>query len=292
MSQAFVLQKQSVTHKRHNRYIPDGDAARKKVDTVDRFSHAHQLKFSHAARKAPPDNRQGLGFQVGFAQPAPPPGSQPKLALFTAMSRWIDGDLHIANDTKGQIMSTAIATRTILHVDDDPAVLRVVKHHLEKLGFEVVSVSEPAAAVDKLLNSDIRVVLLDVDMPGTSGIEMLREIKRIDGGVQVVMLTGVTTMQCLMNAFHGGADACFFKPIDDYQPLASALTGAFQKIEHWRSALVRLIQLRRANHEECKKMSAVLAQRVSEPALHGRDAHSPTEQSIPADNRAPASAAL
>lgn len=160
-------------------------------------------------------------------------------------------------------MSAAIPARVILHVDDDPDVLRVVGRQLGKLGYSVVSVTDPAEAIEKLLTTDIRVVLLDVDMPGRSGIELLREIKRLDGGVQVVMLTGVTTMQCLMDAFRGGAEACFFKPLDCCEPLAEAINGSFEKIEHWRAALVRLIQMRRANHAQCKKLSAVLANRVT-----------------------------
>jgi len=88
-------------------------------------------------------------------------------------------------------------------------------------------------------------VLLDHDMPGLSGLSLLSDIKRHDGGIQVVMLTGASSITSVLGAFRGGAEACFFKPVEDFKPIAESLHAAFGKIEHWRSTLKLLSELRR-----------------------------------------------
>lgn len=131
---------------------------------------------------------------------------------------------------------------TILHVDDDVQVTRLVAAELKKRGYRVESLNDPLQAVSHLVRTQHRVVLLDVDMPGKDGLTLLREIKQLDGGIQVVMLTGLASMSTILQALRWGAEACFFKPITDFEPLAEALEDTFRKDDRWWSALADLKQ--------------------------------------------------
>lgn len=127
--------------------------------------------------------------------------------------------------------------RTVLHVDDDPALLRVVQAKLGKHGYDVLSLEDPTQISKVLLESGARVVLLDVDMPQVNGLSVLKEIKTLDGGVQVIMVTGMVSMSTVLQSMRWGAEACVFKPIADLDPLLGALDAAFAKIGRWWTAL-------------------------------------------------------
>ena len=135
--------------------------------------------------------------------------------------------------------------RTVLHIDDDPAILRLVAGRLAKEGYEVVSCSNPVDVETLLLESNARVCLLDISMPQADGLEVLKQIKRYDGGVQVVMLTGLVSMNAVLDSLRNGAEALHFKPILDFEPLLEILTDCFRKTDRWRETLEEL-RLRRA----------------------------------------------
>ncbi len=131
-------------------------------------------------------------------------------------------------------------SRTILHVDDDPLITRFVAARLRAIGYEVTSVNDPRQALDEHELSQQRLVLLDIDMPHISGIDLLGQIKAINGGTQVIMLTSMVTMSTVLKSYRMGAEYCIFKPILDMDLLIEAIDSTFLKIDHWWSALERL----------------------------------------------------
>lgn len=130
--------------------------------------------------------------------------------------------------------------REILHVDDDPQITRLIAKQLEAHGYNVKSLNDPAEVINDLIHGKRRVVLLDIDMPGTNGIELLSQIKEYDAGIQVIMLSGVVTVTTALQALKAGAEACFFKPVNDIGPIVEALDAAFCRIDHWWEALREL----------------------------------------------------
>lgn len=123
--------------------------------------------------------------------------------------------------------------RTVLHVDDDKSMLHLVRKRLESQGYEVISLDDPTRTIQMLLDHDIRVVLLDVQMPGISGLDLLSQIKQYDGGVQVIMLTGLVSMNTVLESLRRGAEACHFKPIDDFAGVVASLAATFDKLDNW-----------------------------------------------------------
>jgi DNA-binding NtrC family response regulator len=138
------------------------------------------------------------------------------------------------------------ARRTVFHVDDDLVVTRMVAQQLEAAGYHLISVNDSTTAFEELLRNQARVVLLDIMMPGKTGLELLDQIKAHDGGIQVLMLTGQVDLSTTMHAMRHGAEACFFKPLTDFGPLLDSLEQTFRKIDRWWSALNDLHGRRRA----------------------------------------------
>ena len=139
--------------------------------------------------------------------------------------------------------------RAVLHIDDDPQVTRLVSERLSAHGYEVTSLNDPNKALRELMQNQWRVVLLDIDMPGVNGLDLLREIKAYDGGIQVIMLTGMVTLSTLLQSFRWGAEACLFKPLGDLTPLLEAMEDTFRKINRWWVALEELSQRRREEQQ-------------------------------------------
>lgn len=146
--------------------------------------------------------------------------------------------------------------RQILHIDDDPLVTRMTALRLKRHGFEVESLNDASEAHQALRGGPWRVVLLDIDMPDIDGLELLRQIKSRDAGIQVVMLTGIVSMKAVLESLRCGAEACFFKPLEDELPLVEALTDVFRKLDRWWDALEDLAGQRRRGAEPERQLVA------------------------------------
>src|SRR5471032_2982212 len=79
---------------------------------------------------------------------------------------------------------------TILVIDDEPNILTTVRRSLELEGYQVVVASGGAAGLAKLAEHDVDLVLLDVMMPGETGLEVLPKIRAAKPEVIVVMMSG------------------------------------------------------------------------------------------------------
>ena len=138
----------------------------------------------------------------------------------------------------------------VLHVDDDPAIRNIVRVMLQKRGYTVVSIGDPEIALNALAECAARVVILDIDMPGKDGLTLLREIKNRDGGIQVVMLTGMVSIGTILKATGLGAQHCVFKPVDDMNKVGDAVDRCFANIESWWDALREWIERNNAIQTE------------------------------------------
>ena len=99
-------------------------------------------------------------------------------------------------------------------VDDEERFLSTTQKLLTKKGYEVVTASSGAEALEKIGTQTIHVVILDVKMPGMDGNAVLREIKRLYPLTEVIMLTGHATMESAIDGLKSGAFDYLMKPID------------------------------------------------------------------------------
>lgn len=141
------------------------------------------------------------------------------------------------------------SNRAVLHVDDDPQFTRAVAARLAISGFDVRTLNDSRRVLDELAREHYRVVLLDIDMPYFDGLEVLRQIKSYDGGIQVIMLTGIVTMAAVLQSLRTGSEACLFKPVRDIEPLVGVIDDAFRKLDRWWLALDELSRRRQKEVE-------------------------------------------
>ncbi len=103
----------------------------------------------------------------------------------------------------------------ILIVDDDKAVRDFLQRYLAQKGFgRVISVGTGEEALEKIETEDIKLVFLDVKMPGLSGIDVLRQIKKIKKETGVIMITGYPEKEVTQEALQEGAYDYIIKPFD------------------------------------------------------------------------------
>jgi len=99
-------------------------------------------------------------------------------------------------------------TPTLLYIDDDPALARLVERGLTRAGFAVVHAAGGQQGLDRLAQGGIDVVALDQYMPGLDGLETLERIMQISGAPPVVFVTASQDSAiAVTDAATGGVDA-------------------------------------------------------------------------------------
>jgi DNA-binding response OmpR family regulator len=119
----------------------------------------------------------------------------------------------------------------VLIIDDDPAIIQLLSSFFEvdQEGYRVDSARNGETGLAALMAQRPDVVLLDISMPGMSGLEVLKRIRLMDASIPVIMVTAAPH-KATSEALRNGAFAYIPKPFD------------FQYIDH----LVRLATERNA----------------------------------------------
>jgi two-component system phosphate regulon response regulator PhoB len=99
----------------------------------------------------------------------------------------------------------------VLVVDDDDTIVDLVRIWLENAGYDVTTAADGATALAAIEDARPDIVVLDVMMPATSGLDVLREL-RMGGDLPVIMLTARGTEQDRVLGFALGADDYMVKP--------------------------------------------------------------------------------
>ena len=119
---------------------------------------------------------------------------------------------------------------TILVVDDDPATLILLAAILEGAGYGCVTASDAEEARDLLEAQTISLVLIDVLMPGGSGIELLEWVTREHRDIATLMVSAVNDADLAQRALHIGAYGYVIKPFEANEILIN-VTNAVRRRE-------------------------------------------------------------
>ena len=141
----------------------------------------------------------------------------------------------------------------ILVVDDEPALLQVLREALVGWGYEVYCSETGIEATAALRTELFDAALIDVRMPDMTGLDLLREIKRQDGATHVVMMTGYPAISSAIEALKEGAF--------DYLPKPFIL-------EELRHLMARLLERRFLRGEVCS-LRARLGEKLTVNELIG-----------------------
>ena len=117
----------------------------------------------------------------------------------------------------------------ILAVDDDPQTLRHVRDALTNAGYAPVVSGDPEEALSLVEANDPHLVLLDLMLPGTDGIELMRNILDM-ADVPVIFLSAYGQEETIARAFENGADDYVVKPFSPME-LVARIKAALRKRE-------------------------------------------------------------
>lgn len=120
----------------------------------------------------------------------------------------------------------------VLMVDDEKEFIQTLSERLTLRDYDVTTSFSGEEAVEKVKNYLFDVTILDVLMPGMSGIETLREIKKIKPLVEVIMLTGHATIETAIEGMKLGAFDFLLKPCETETLVAKIDKAYAKKIEH------------------------------------------------------------
>src|SRR6185436_9981559 len=101
-----------------------------------------------------------------------------------------------------------------LLVDDDDAFRDALGAALGRRGFAVTLASGPAQARAAAEEHVFEHAIVDVRMPGGSGIDLVADLRRLDEGTRIVVLTGYGTIANAVEAMRAGAADYLTKPVD------------------------------------------------------------------------------
>jgi DNA-binding response OmpR family regulator len=101
---------------------------------------------------------------------------------------------------------------TILFVDDDAELRSIVREQLQEAGYEMEEAPDGTSAIEMVQQRPYGLVLLDITMPGTSGLDVLKFIKQHSPACRVIMLTGVVGLGVAIESLKLGADDYITKP--------------------------------------------------------------------------------
>jgi EAL domain-containing protein (putative c-di-GMP-specific phosphodiesterase class I)/ActR/RegA family two-component response regulator len=107
---------------------------------------------------------------------------------------------------------TESAGAAVLIVDDDPGVARALQRVLASAGYQVTVARDGRSAIEAVMRDAFAAIVSDIQMPGMSGVELLRAVRAYDLDVPVILMTGMPTVETAMEAVSLGALQYLPKP--------------------------------------------------------------------------------
>lgn len=115
----------------------------------------------------------------------------------------------------------------LLIIDDDTAILELMRQVFEAEGMEVFLEESGESAERLVAIQHPNAAIIDISLPGRSGLEILSSIKKVDPGIAVIMTSGHSSTQYAIEAMKSGAYDYLTKPLD-FAKLKSVLSKALE----------------------------------------------------------------
>jgi len=128
----------------------------------------------------------------------------------------------------------------VLLVDDEEQFLKVLSQRLEGRGIKVDTSTSGEDALKRVEGKDFDAIILDLVMPGMSGLETLKRIRSENPDVQIIMLTGHSSVEKGVEAIKAGAVDFLEKPAD--------LNKIMEKISEAKRKRIVLVEKKHEAH--------------------------------------------
>lgn len=140
---------------------------------------------------------------------------------------------------------------SILYVEDDEGLARLLKRRLDRIGFDVETLSSGEAALVALQDKKYDIILLDYTLPGMNGIDVLKKIKPENGEPPVIILTVGGNEHLAVEAIQLGAEDYMTKDIGQTY---------LELLPHVIRAAVTKLHLRKENEEQQNKLKYYISE--------------------------------
>lgn len=113
-------------------------------------------------------------------------------------------------------------SHTILVVDDEPYMIRLLQHHIERAGFRMVKASNGREALERIRDERPQLVIMDVMMPEINGLEVLAQVRRQPEtrDLPIIIMTANAQRFTREEAEAAGVSAFLTKPFGPTQLMA------------------------------------------------------------------------
>ena len=136
----------------------------------------------------------------------------------------------------------------LLIIDDEQEILHMLRRNFEPEGYRVTVTTNPLEALELMKLELFNLILTDIKMPEMSGVEVLRQVKKINPLANVIMMTGYSSMDKVVDCLSHGAVDYFTKPIKDLNALLESINQARARVIRWRSAMG--VNMRGLDHDQ------------------------------------------
>lgn len=154
-----------------------------------------------------------------------------------------------------QVVKAHLRAKRILVVDDDKAILESLSFFLNSNSFEVVTALDGEEALAIFKGSEITIVLVDVKMPGMSGLEVIKRIKEMNEDCLVMAITGYASLGDAIQAIKLGAYDYLTKPFDVMENVVMACRRGLEQYYRIQQKKNMIETLKRLNQEVLDKSS-------------------------------------
>ena len=125
--------------------------------------------------------------------------------------------------------------KRILVVDDEESILDLIDRAL-KSAYELELVTNSEDAVKKLQESKYDILLTDIVMPQIDGLTLLKKAKEIDPFIQVIVMTGYSTVDTTLDCLKNGASEYILKPFN-VSFLREVIDISAERYDRWMDAM-------------------------------------------------------
>ena len=128
----------------------------------------------------------------------------------------------------------------VLIIDDEESILSSLRRLLEDKGYNVVTNSNPAAAIEYMRNNIVHIALVDITMPNMDGLSVLSMMKEVNGLTQIIMMSAYATTDRVIAALENGANDFLLKPFNNLEHVVSIVEESEKKLVRWQGVLKQL----------------------------------------------------
>ena len=134
----------------------------------------------------------------------------------------------------------------ILIIDREPDIVKNLNALLTKEGYQVRSAPMGEAVMDIVKSEPFDLVIMDINMPGKDGLKIMRNIKKLDEEIEIIVLTGSATIDNAVQSMRSnGAFDFFTKPLGSLDKLLASIDQALSRHRVNREKRALLERLKR-----------------------------------------------